>query len=239
VPRRAAKAASHRAKGATPQLAPQIHTRVTGNGTKESEQVARVANAWLVTLEKDLADLLRKALAWGQGHPDPLPRALARDYLHAEGEAQVAAVLRDQAAADLKQARRARHDARHYRDKGQAGLKGAGKLAERLGWTPKSLRDLQDAAKLSEDQVVMAKQSERLAIAAQEKATKEAERQRQRLLQAFQKAHPTEDFRFPDQWPPAAPAPTSEPSPGKKMGAGSVFQPPRLEQPRFRRPSAP
>jgi len=238
VPRRAAGAAGHRAKGSAPQLAPQIHTRVTGNGTKESEQVARVANAWLATLEKDLADLLRKALAWGQGHPDPLPRALARDYLHAEGEAQVATVLRNQAAADLKQARRDRHDARHYRDKGQAGLKGAGKLADRLGWTPKSLRDLQDAARLSEDQVAMAKQSERLAIAAQEKATKEAERQRQRLLQAFQKAHPTEDFRFPDQWPPAAPAPTSEPSPGKKMGAGSVFQP-RLEPPRFRRPHGP
>ncbi len=239
VPRRAAGAAGHRAKGSAPQLAPQIHTRVTGNGTKESEQVARVANAWLATLEKDLADLLRKALAWGQGHRDPLPRALARDYLHAEGEAQVAAVLRDQAAADLKQARRDRHDARHYRDKGQDGLKGAGKLAERLGWTPKSLRDLQDAAKLSEDHVVMAKQSERFAIVAQEKAAKEAERQRQRLLQAFQKAHPAEDFRFPDQWPPTAPVPTPEPSPGKQPGAGASFLPPPLEPPRFRQPSGP
>ncbi|WP_414616561.1 hypothetical protein, partial [Stenotrophomonas muris] len=141
-----------------------------------------------------------------------------------------------QATADLKQARRDRHDARHYRDKGQAGLKGAGKLAERLGWTPKSLRDLQDAAKLSEDQVVMAKQSERVVIAAQEKAIKEAERQRQRLLQAFQKAHPHADFRFPDQWPPTAPAPTPEPSPGKRIGAGSAFQPPRLEPTRFARP---
>jgi hypothetical protein len=74
--------------------------------------VARVANAWLATLEKDLADLLNKALAWGQAHRDPLARALARDYLHAEDEAQVATVLRDQATADLKQARRDRHDAR-------------------------------------------------------------------------------------------------------------------------------
>lgn len=242
VSRRAAGAAGHRAKGSVPQLAPQVHTRVTGNGTRESEQVARVANAWLATLEKDLADLLNKALAWGQRHADPLPRALARDYLHAEGEAQVATVLRDQAAADLKQARRDRHDARHYRDKGQDGLKGAGKLAERLGWTPKSLRDLQDAAKLSEEQVVMAKHSERVAVAAQERATQEAERQRQRLLQAFQKAHPHEDFRFPDQWPPTAPAPTPEPSPGKQPGAGAAFQAPRLEPPklnRFRRSPGP
>ena len=221
------------------QLAPQVHTRVTGNGTRESEQVARVANAWLATLQQDLADLLRKALAWGQGHADPLPRALARDYLHAEGEAQVATVLRDQAAAGLQQAQRDLHDARHYRDKGQDGLKGAGKLAERLGWTPKSLRDLQDAAKLSEDQVVIAKQSERFAIDLHGKATKEAERQRQRLLLAFQKAHPTEDFRFPDQWPPTAPAPTPEASLGKQMGAGSAFQPPRLEPPRFARPKPP
>lgn len=102
--------------------------------------------------------------------------------LRREGEAQVATVVRDQAAADLKQPRRNRHDARHDRDKGQAGLKGAGKLAERLGWTPKSLRDLQDAAKHSEDQVVLAKQSERFAIDLHEKAMKEAERQRQRLL---------------------------------------------------------
>lgn len=233
--RRATKVPSHRTQGATPQLAPQIHTRVTGNGTKESEQVARVANAWLATLEKDLADLLNKALAWGQAHRDPLPRALARDYLHAEGEAQVAAVLRDQAIAEVKQARRDRHDARHYRDKGQAGLKGAGRLADRLGWTPKSLRDLQDAAKLSEDQVAMAKQSERLALASLETATKEAERQRQRLLQAFEKAHPTEDFRFPDQWPPVAPSPATEQSPSKQPGAGSGFLPPRLEPPRFRR----
>lgn len=239
VPRRAAKVAGHRAKGSVPQLAPQVHTRVTGNGTKESEQAARVANAWLATLEKDLADLLNKALAWGQRHADPLARALARDYLHAEGEAQVATVLRDQAAADLKQARRDRHDARHYRDKGQAGLKGAGKLAERLGWTPKSLRDLQDAAKLSEEQVVMIKQSERFAIAEQEKASREAERQRQRLLQAFQKAHPAEDFRFPEQWPPTAPVATPEPSPRKQMEANSTFQSPRLDPPRFARPKRP
>ncbi|WP_414497344.1 MobQ family relaxase [Stenotrophomonas maltophilia] len=239
VPRRAAGAAGHRVKGSTPQLAPQIHTRVTGNGSKESEQVARVANAWLATLEKDLADLLNKALAWGQHHADPLPRALARDYLHAEGEAQVATVLRDQATADLKQARRDRHDARHYRDKGQAGLKGAGKLADRLGWTPKSLRDLRDLTKLSEDQVAVAKQSERFAIAAQEMATKEAERQRQRLLQAFHKAHPTENFRFPDQWPPVAPASRPEPSLDKRMGTGCTFQPPRLEPPRSMRSRRP
>ena len=143
-------------------------------------------------------------------------------------------MLRDQAAADLKQARRARHEARHYRDKGQAGLKGAGKLAERLGWTPKSLRDLQDAAKLAEEQVVIAKHSERVVIAAQEKATKQAERQRQRLLQAFQKAHPTEDFRFPEQWPPTAPTPTTAPTPGEQLGAGTAFQPPRLGPPRPR-----
>ncbi|MCI1073697.1 MobA/MobL family protein [Stenotrophomonas maltophilia] len=232
---RATKVAGHRVGGAAPRLAPHVHTKVIGNGSKESEQVARVANAWLVTLEKDLADLLNKALAWGQHHADPLPRALARDYFHAEGEAQVATVLRDQATADLKQARRDRHDARHYRDKGQAGLKGAGKLADRLGWTPKSLRDLQDAAKLSEDQVAMAKQSERFAIAAHEKATKEAERQRQRLLQAFQNAHPTEEFRFPDQWPPVVPSPTIEQSPSKQPGAGTGFLPPRLKPPRFRR----
>lgn len=228
-----------RARGPAAQLAPQTRTRVTGNGSRESEQAARVANAWLATLEKDMAELLHKALAWAQSHADPLPRSLARDYLHAEGEAQLATVLRDQAAADLKQAKRDRHDAAHYRDKGQAGLKGAGKLAERLGWTPKTLRDLQDAVKLSEQQVAMSQDLERVTGAAQQKAAKEAEKNRQRLLLAFQKAHPADGFRFPEQWPPTAPAPAAEPSLGKTMGAGSSFQPPRLVPPRFTRPRPP
>lgn len=228
-----------RAHRSATQLGPQTRTRVTGNGSRESEQAARVANAWLATLEKDMAELLHKALAWAQGHADPLPRSLARDYLHAEGEAQLATLLRDQAAADLKQAKRDRHDATHYRDKGQAGLKGAGKLADRLGWTPKTLRDLQDAVKLSEQRVAMAQDLERVTGAAQQKATKEAEKNRQRLLLAFQKAHPADDFRFPEQWPPTAPTPTAEPAPGKTMGAGSSFQPPRLVPPRFTRPRPP
>lgn len=225
--------------GPLAQLAPQTRTRVTGNGSRESEQAARVANAWLATLEKDMADLLHKALAWAQSHAAPLPRSLARDYLHAEGEAQLVTLARDQAAAALKQAKRDRHDAAHYRDKGQAGLKGAGKLAERLGWTPKTLRDLQDAVKLSEQQVAMAQDLERVTGAAQQKAAKEAEKNRQRLLLAFQKAHPADGFRFPEQWPPTAPTPTAEPAPGKTMGAGSSFQPPRLVPPRFTRPRPP
>lgn len=145
-------------------------------------------------------------------------------------------VVRTQAAADLKQARRARHDARYYRDQGEAGLKGKDRLAQRLGWTPRTLRDLQDAVKLTEEQAVYAKQAEHLAITAQEKATQEAEHQRQRLLQAFQKAHPTEDFRFPDQWPPVAPSPATEQSPSKQPGADTGILPPRWKPPHLRRP---
>lgn len=78
-----------------------------------------------------------------------------------------------------------------------------------------------------------------LALAAHEKATKEAERQRQRLLQAFQNAHPTEEFRFPDQWSPVAPSPATEQSPSKQPGAGTGLLPPRLEPPRFMRSKRP
>lgn len=128
--RTTADQAGPRKKGQFPTWPPpEIHTRVTGNGTKESEQVARVANAGWGTLEKDLADLLNRALTCGQLHASPLPRALARDYLHAEREARVTTVLRDQAASNLKQARRARHHARYYRDQSEIGLKGKDKLA--------------------------------------------------------------------------------------------------------------
>src|SRR5690606_28801977 len=144
VPRPAARAAGQQAHRSKIQLPAGSHSRVTGNGTKESEQVARLANLWLAQLEKDIAELIRRALAWAQNHSEPLPRSLARGYLQAEGEAQLATVMRDQAATELKQARRARLDARYYRDQGEIGLKGKDKLAQRLGWTPKTLRDLQD-----------------------------------------------------------------------------------------------
>ncbi|MEF8766043.1 MULTISPECIES: MobA/MobL family protein [Stenotrophomonas] len=236
VPKRTTRVIGHRGKEAAAKLPPQVHTRVTGNGTRESEQAAHLANLWLAQVEKDVADLIRRALAWAQNHADPLPRSLARDYLSAEGEAQLTLVVRTQAAADLKQARRARHDARYYRDQGEAGLKGKDRLAQRLGWTPRTLRDLQDAVKLTEEQAVYAKQAEHLAITAQEKATQEAEHQRQRLLQAFQKAHPTEDFRFPDQWPPVARSPATEQSPSKQPGADTGILPPRWKPPHLRRP---
>ncbi len=236
VPKSTTRVVGHRGKEAAAKLAPQVHTRVTGNGTRESEQAAHLANLWLAQVGKDVADLIRRALAWAQNHADPLPRSLARDYLSAEGEAQLGLVVRNQAAADLKQARRIRHDARYYRDQGEAGLKGKDKLAKRLGWTPRTLRDLQDAVKLTEEQAVYAKQAEHLAITAQEKATQEAEHQRQRLLQAFQKAHPTEDFRFPDQWPPVARSPATEQSPSKQPGADTGILPPRWKPPHLRRP---
>jgi len=159
VPKRTTRVIGHRGKEAAAKLPPQVHTRVTGNGTRESEQAAHLANLWLAQVEKDVADLIRRALAWAQNHADPLPRSLARDYLSAEGEAQLTLVVRTQAAADLKQARRARHDARYYRDQGEAGLKGKDRLAQRLGWTPRTLRDLQDAVKLTEEQAVYAKQA--------------------------------------------------------------------------------
>lgn len=115
------------------------NSRVTGNGTKESEDIARLANLWLTQLEKDISEMIRRALVWAQNHGEPLPRALARDYFQAAGEAQLAAIERTQAAADLNQARRARHDAQYYRDQCEAGLKGKEKLAWRLGCPPQEL----------------------------------------------------------------------------------------------------
>jgi len=231
VPRPAARAAGQQASKPKAQIPAIGHTRVIGNGTRESDQAARLANLWLAQLENDIADLIRRALAWAQNHSEPLPRSLARDYLQAEGEAQLATVMRTQATADLKQARRARLDARYYRDQGEIGLKGKDKLAQRLGWTPRTLRDLQDAVKQSEDAVVHAKQAEQQAITAQEATTAEAERHRSRLMDGFLKAHPEENFQFPEQWPPG-PVPGLAPISRKEMGAGSALQPPRLGPPR-------
>ncbi len=213
MPRRAARAAGQQASKPKAQIPATGHTRVIGNGTRENEQVARLANLWLAQLESDIADLIRRALTWAQNHAEPLPRSLARDYLQAEGEAQLATVLRDQAAADLKQAQRARLDARYYRDQGEIGLKGKDKLAQRLGWTPRTLRDLQDVVKQSGDAVVHAKQGEQQAITTQEATTVEAERQRNRLMDGFLKAHPGENFQFPERWSSPQPVPGLAPRP--------------------------
>lgn len=62
----------HRGKEAAAKLPPQVHTRVTGNGTRESEQAAHLANLWLAQVEKDVADLIRRALAWAQNHEHTL-----------------------------------------------------------------------------------------------------------------------------------------------------------------------
>ncbi|MGS7843715.1 MobA/MobL family protein [Stenotrophomonas forensis] len=239
VQRLQSKPVTKPARAVPQRIRPTGGTRVVGNGTKEGEQVARLANLWLAQLEKDIAELIRRALAWAQNHREPLPRALARDYLQAEGEAQLATVVRTQATADLKLARRARLDARYYRDQGQVGLKGKDKLARRLGWTPKTLRDLQDAVKQSEEAVVQAKHAEHSAIAAQATATAEAERHRQRLMDGFLKAHPEQTHRFPKQRPLTALVISPAPSPVEKMGAASALQPPRLEPPRFTRPKPP
>jgi len=227
MPRPAAHAAGQQAHRSKIQLPAAGHSRVTGNGTKESEQVARLANLWLAQLEKDIAELIRRALAWAQNHREPLPRSLARNYLQAEGEAQLATVMRDQAATELKQARRARLDARYYRDQGEIGLKGKDKLAQRLGWTPKILRDLQDAVKQSEETVVHAKQAEQQAITAQETATAEAERHRNRLMDGFLKAHPEDNVQFPKQW---APRSTFLPLPGSRPDAEPTLEPRRLKK---------
>ena len=80
-------------------------------------------------------------------------------------------------------------------------MKGAGKLAEHLGWTPKSLCDLQDAVKQSEETVVHAKQAEQQAITAQKATIAEAERHRKRLMDGFLKAHLAENVQFPKKWP--------------------------------------
>ncbi len=190
VPRPAARAAGRQAHRSKIQLPAGGHSRVTGNGTKESEQVARLANLWLAQLEKNIAELIRRALDWAQNHSEPMPRSLARDYLQAAGKAQLATVERTKATADLRQARRARHDARHYRDIGFAGLTGREKLAQRLGWTPKVLRDLQDTVTRAKEAVIHAKKVERLAITALESTITEAENHRKRLTEGFLTARP-------------------------------------------------
>ena len=199
-------------------------TRITGDGSRESERVAQLANVWLASLEDSIAKLIRQALAWGQQHTDPVPRSLAKNYLNAEGEAQVAACAHEHITEQLEAARRQRGDLAKRVKAGPGGLKGLDKFTAALGWAPKSLRDLHEAHKHSQELVVMAKETEQHTADARRRAKAEAELHRQRLLAAYEKAHPPTGPRFRSRertTTEPAPGVAATPGPHASRGCGS------------------
>lgn len=207
-------------------------TRITGDGSREGERLAQLANIWLASLEDTIAEIIRQALAWAQQHADPLPRSLAKNYINAEGEAQVAALAHEHITEQLEAARRQRGDLAKRVKQGPAGLKGLDKFTAALGWAPKSLRELHEAHKQSQELVAMVKETEQHTADARQRTKAEAELHRQRLLDAYEKAHPPTgpQFRQRDQAPTSEPAPKARAIP--RPTPGPSIEPPRLRPPR-------
>lgn len=227
---------------ARPVSAPRVRHRVIGDGTREGQKVAEVANLYLAALEESIANLLRNALDWARNHLDPWPRSLARQYLHAEGEAQIAKVAHDHAVENISATRRAVFALEDQVDRGKLTAKGAERVTLVLGWVPKTLRDLQEALKLARAQEEEAPLHAEATAQALRRAQAEADRHRNELVGAYQQAHPEEVFRFAKQAPDADPFTDGLELEAKTLpGAGSSFQPPTLKPPtltppRFRRP---
>lgn len=195
-----------------------------------------MANIYLANMEEALAAILGNALAWARQHPDPWPRAMARDYLRAETEAQMASTLAAKTRDDLAQARRARHDADYHRRQGRLDRTAAARLAEHLGWTPKTQRDLRDAHKQAQGAVEDAKQAQALADAERQRTAREVEKHRARLQGEWEKAHPAAAVRFrPKPTFPPRPAPTDAPPTGQSTLRRVTPNAPKPPIPRFRR----
>lgn len=218
---KAAKPKAPRKASRTGTPVPMGRTRVSGDGTREGEHLARIANLYISSLEDSIAALLRAALAWSQGHDQVMVQRLATHYLNALGEARVAALAREHVAEQLHAANRQRKDLAKRTKKGAAGLNGLDRWAAALGWTPKSLRDLMDAQKQADDLVEVVSDADRRVAADAQRLQAEVKRHQDRLLEAYENAHPPNYPTFPsrDQAPkPAAQAkgtaiPSPEPRP--------------------------
>ena len=206
-------------------------SRITGDGSRESERVAHLANMWLAAVEDSIAKIIRQALAWSQQHTDPLPRSLAKTFLIAVGEAQVAAVAHENITEQLAAARRQRGDLAKRVKQGPAGLKGLDKFTAALGWAPKSLRELHEAHKQSQELVAMVKETEQHTADARQRTKAEADLHRQRLLDAYEKANPTTGPSFPKREQTPAPEQAAKARAIPQPASGQSIEPPRLRPP--------
>lgn len=206
-----------------PALVVAAPARVQGNGTKEGNRAAKAANEYIDGLDKFIREILRHALSWGQENSAPWPRALARDFQRAAGDAVEARQTHDDARTAHRKARRDRHEADHAKPIPKG-------LAKAIGWTPKAAREAEQAHRQAIDQAAQAKAWRHESGQIQKQAEAEAEKHQKALVDAWKKAHPEYIDRFPEKRT-APPVPAPAPTPGQRPGSVSGFNPPRLEPP--------
>lgn len=174
--------------------------RVQGDGTKEGNRAAKAANDYLGALDALVRDAIRIALAWAKDHSDPWPRALARDFQRAAGEAGAAKAAHDDARTAHRKARRDRHEADHLKPEAKG-------LAKAVGWKTAAVRQGERAHQEAKRAAAEAKAWRHESGQIQKQAEAEAEKHQKVLLDAWKKAHPERVDRFPEQQTPTAPKP--------------------------------
>ncbi|MBN8946745.1 MAG: MobA/MobL family protein [Rhodanobacter sp.] len=197
--------------------------RIQGNGTKEGNRAAKAANDYIEALDALVRDAIRVALAWAKDHSDPWPRAMARDFQRAAGEAVSAKTAHDDARTAHRKARRDRHEADHLKPEAKG-------LAKAVGWKTAAVRQGERAHQEAKQAAAEAKAWRHESGQLQKQAEAEAEKHQKALVDAWKKAHPEHIDRFPEQRT-ATPVPTPLPTPGQRPGSVSGFNPPRLEPP--------
>lgn len=174
--------------------------RIQGNGTKEGNRAAKAANDYIEALDALVRDAIRVALAWAKDHSDPWPRAMARDFQRAAGEAVSAKAAHDDARTAHRAARRARHEADHLKPEAKG-------LAKAVGWKTAAVRQGERAHQEAKQAAAEAKAWRHESGQIQKQAEAEAEKHQKALVDAWKKAHPEHIDRFPAPQTPTAPKP--------------------------------
>lgn len=213
-------------------------TRLTGDGTKQGDKLAKAGERWLRDLDEMVAQLIRTALEAARQHSAPLERMLGRELIHAGRVKRVREWQEKHAVHKHTKAQ----DSRVRRSQRRAGAEHdfennrTDKLMMKLtGAEPKPLRDLREKEARAKAREAHAKKEREEASTAKKAALQDFEQKRQAFMAAWQKNQPVpHDFGgkpepkpTPEATPTMPPAPWAAPPPSVEEQAKKP-RPPRM-----------
>ncbi len=201
-----------------------VRTRLTGDGTKQGEKLAKAGERWLRDLDDMVAQLIRTALEAARQHSDPWERAKGRDLLTSgrvlrvrERQHKRAKVKHNDAQNSTVRRAQRRAGAEHDLETNRTD-----RLMMKLtGAEPKRLRDLREKEAKARKKEAHTRKEREATGSAQKVAVQGFERKQQAFMATWQKNPPVpHDFAgkpqpkpTPGATPTMPPAPWAAPAP--------------------------
>ena len=195
-----------------------VRTRLTGDGTKQGEKLAKAGERWLRDLDEMVAQLIRTALEAARQHSDPWERAKGRDLLTSgrvkrvrEWQHKRAKVKHADAQNSTVRRAQRRAGAEHDLETNRAD-----RLMMKLtGAEPKRLRDLREKEAKARKKEAHTRKEREATGSAQKVAVQDFERKQQAFMATWQKNSPVpHDFAGkPQPQPKPEATPTMSPAP--------------------------